>query len=62
VVLAVPVSAPEAAESLREEADDVVCLSAPGDFLSVGEWYDDFDQLTDDDVLEALRDSPQEER
>lgn len=55
VVLAVPVSAPEAAASLREEADDVVCLSAPGDFLSVGEWYEDFAQLTDDDVLEALR-------
>jgi predicted phosphoribosyltransferase len=54
VVLAVPVSAPEAVDLLREEADDVVCLQAPPDFLSVGEWYDDFEQLTDEDVLDAL--------
>jgi predicted phosphoribosyltransferase len=54
-VLAVPVSSPEAAGLMRNEADDVVCLHRPPAFMAVGAWYEDFDQLTDDDVLEALR-------
>ncbi|MEV6996092.1 phosphoribosyltransferase family protein [Streptomyces sp. NPDC093982] len=54
LVLAVPVCAPEAAEELRREVDDFVCLHQPGLFSSVGEWYEDFGQLTDADVLEAL--------
>ncbi|MFF5475947.1 phosphoribosyltransferase [Streptomyces sp. NPDC012935] len=55
LVLAVPVCAPEAAEELRREVDDFVCLHQPRLFSSVGEWYEDFGQLTDADVLEALR-------
>ncbi|GAA2460245.1 phosphoribosyltransferase [Streptomyces glaucus] len=54
VVLAVPVSSPEAARLLRAEADEVVCLHEPAAFLAVGVWYEDFEQLTDEDVLEAL--------
>jgi predicted phosphoribosyltransferase len=54
VILAVPVCAPRGADSMREEADDVVCLYRPSSFMAVGEWYEDFAQLTDDDVLEAL--------
>ncbi|MEU3252565.1 phosphoribosyltransferase family protein [Streptomyces sp. NPDC006997] len=56
VVLAVPVAAPEAADLLRAETDDLVCVQRPGDFLSVGSWYEDFDQLSDDDVLADLED------
>jgi len=55
LVLAVPVCAPEAAEALRVEVDELVCLYRPRLFSSVGEWYEDFTQLTDADVLEALR-------
>ncbi|WP_369275032.1 phosphoribosyltransferase [Streptomyces sp. R11] len=55
LVLAVPVCPPEAAEELRREVDDFVCLHQPRLFSSVGEWYEDFGQLTDADVLEALR-------
>lgn len=55
LVLAVPVCAPEAAEALRREVDDFVCPHRPSLFSSVGEWYEDFGQLTDDDVLKALR-------
>ncbi|MGJ5749618.1 putative phosphoribosyltransferase [Streptomyces puniciscabiei] len=54
VVLAVPVCSPQAAELLRGEADEVLCLQRPTVFLAVGEWYEDFEQLTDDDVLAAL--------
>ncbi|MFC3572500.1 phosphoribosyltransferase [Streptomyces yaanensis] len=54
VVLAVPVSSPEAAELLSHDADDVICLKRPSSFTAVGLCYEDFEQLTDDDVLRAL--------
>ena len=53
LVLAVPVAAPESIASFTE-ADDVVTLLAPKRFVAVGRWYDDFTQLTDDDVRRAL--------
>ncbi|GHF41052.1 phosphoribosyltransferase [Streptomyces griseosporeus] len=58
VVLAVPVSSPQAARLLSPEVDVLVCLAQPSDFRAVGLWYDDFDQLSDDDVLRALRAAP----
>ncbi|PWI06305.1 phosphoribosyltransferase [Streptomyces sp. NWU339] len=54
VVLAVPVGSPESVERMRAEADEVVCPHRPAGFMAVGEWYADFDQLTDEDVLTAL--------
>jgi predicted phosphoribosyltransferase len=54
VVLAVPVCSPEAVHLLRGEADEVVCLYRPSAFMAVGAWYEDFEQLTDEDVLDAL--------
>ncbi|MHC3467374.1 phosphoribosyltransferase [Streptomyces sp. 7R007] len=54
VVLAVPVGSPEAADLMRAEADEVLCLERPAGFLAVGLCYEEFDQLTDDDVLHAL--------
>ncbi|MEU7060991.1 phosphoribosyltransferase [Streptomyces sp. NPDC046197] len=54
VVLAVPVGAPEAVKVLSGEADDVLCPYQPASFTAVGAWYDDFGQLTDDEVLKAL--------
>ncbi|MFF5336459.1 alpha/beta family hydrolase [Streptomyces sp. NPDC013181] len=54
VVLAVPVAAPSAVARLREEADEVVCLSAPAGFAAVGEWYRDFGQTPDEEVVALL--------
>ncbi|MFD8719875.1 phosphoribosyltransferase [Streptomyces sp. NPDC059629] len=54
-VLAVPVGAPDSLDALAAEADLVVCPYRPAFFSSVGQWYDDFGQLTDADVLDALR-------
>ena len=56
IVLAVPVGSDDAIERLSEFAD-VVCLSTPRDFRAVGLWYDDFDQVTDDEVIDLLRSS-----
>jgi len=53
-VLAVPVAAPAAAEAIKRETDEVVTLITPRRFRSVGEWYVDFGQLTDADVLTLL--------
>ncbi|GMU77593.1 MAG: hypothetical protein AMXMBFR46_03920 [Acidimicrobiia bacterium] len=54
VVLAVPVAPPAAVAALRDVADDVVCLESPPAFSAVGQWYDDFTQTTDDEVLRLL--------
>ncbi len=54
VVLAVPVCAPRAANTLRGEADDVVCVEEPLQFRAVGQWYADFRQVKDKDVIELL--------
>jgi predicted phosphoribosyltransferase len=55
LVLAAPVCAPEAAEAVLEEADDLVCLDRPPSFRSVGEWYEEFPQVSDDEVIATLR-------
>jgi erythromycin esterase-like protein/pyrimidine operon attenuation protein/uracil phosphoribosyltransferase len=54
VVVAVPVAPREVCEALRAEADDIVCLQTPPTFLSVGTWYSDFSQTTDEEVRELL--------
>jgi putative phosphoribosyl transferase len=54
VVLAVPVGSPEAADLMQTEADEVLCLHRPPTFMAVGHCYEEFEQLTDEDVLKAL--------
>jgi predicted phosphoribosyltransferase len=55
VVLAVPVGPPSTIERLQAIADDVVCPNVREDLVAVGQWYDDFAQTTDAEVLSALR-------
>ncbi|MFJ6462174.1 phosphoribosyltransferase family protein [Streptomyces sp. NPDC091387] len=54
VVLAVPVASPDAAERLRGRVDALVCLSTPPRFSAVGEWYRDFGQTPDEEVVALL--------
>jgi putative phosphoribosyl transferase len=54
IVLAVPVASPEALAKLAGEADEVICLSTPPQFRSVGEHYLNFDQTPDEQVIELL--------
>jgi putative phosphoribosyl transferase len=54
LVLAVPVCAPDSLARLREEADEVVCLVAPPQLRGVGQWYEDFGQVSDAEVVAAL--------
>jgi putative phosphoribosyl transferase len=55
IVLAVPVAPPDTVERLRGTADDVVALETPRDMVAIGLHYDDFTQVTDDEVIAALR-------
>ncbi|WP_329376809.1 phosphoribosyltransferase family protein [Streptomyces sp. NBC_01351] len=54
VVLAAPVAPPDAVAWLRGAADEVVCLSTPRAFRAVGEWYQDFSQTADEEVVALL--------
>jgi putative phosphoribosyl transferase len=54
IIVAVPVSPRETCDLLRREADEVLCLSSPELFTSVGSWYEDFTQVTDREVQKAL--------
>jgi putative phosphoribosyl transferase len=54
IIAAVPVAAAQALPALRREADEVVCLSSPRNLVSVSRWYDDFHQVSEEEVLEIL--------
>lgn len=54
VVVAVPVAPPEICRKLRQQADDIICLLTPESFLAVGQWYGQFAQTSDDDVIALL--------
>src|SRR5262249_17520655 len=55
VVLAAPVAPPSARSILAGDADELVCLETPERFLAIGEWYDDFSQTRDEEVVSLLR-------
>lgn len=54
IILAIPICSGNTARRLREEIDDVICLNEPTYFHSVGEFYQDFIQLSDEEILELL--------
>jgi putative phosphoribosyl transferase len=55
VVLAVPVAPPSACTTLAADADEVICLETPRHFLAIGEWYQDFSQTSDREVVSLLQ-------
>jgi putative phosphoribosyl transferase len=54
VTVAVPVGSIQAVSWLEENADDVICLRNPDPFYAVGQHYDTFDQVSDDEVVRLL--------
>lgn len=54
IILAVPVAPPEALAELRQVADEVVCLAEPSHFVAVGKWYENFQQVGDEEVCRLL--------
>jgi predicted phosphoribosyltransferase len=55
IVVAIAVASPASLERIQAAADDVVCLYSPEDFYAVGQFFDDFSEVTDEMVVSALR-------
>jgi erythromycin esterase-like protein/predicted phosphoribosyltransferase len=55
VIVAAPVGALETCQRLKKLADDVICAATPEPFQAVGLWYEQFDQTSDEEVIELLR-------
>ena len=54
LVVAVPAGSRETCDEFRNEVDEIVCGIMPDPFYAVGLWYDDFSQVTDDEVRDIL--------
>ena len=62
LVLAVPVCAARTAKTLRPKVDELVYLEAPSDLRAIGFWYEDFYQVTDEEVVELLESARRERK
>ncbi|NOT68405.1 MAG: phosphoribosyltransferase [Methylophilaceae bacterium] len=54
LICAIPVAAPDSLRKVKTLADEVVCLSAPANFQAVGQFYQNFPQVDDAEVIVAL--------
>ena len=54
LILAAPVCAAQTAELFRSRVDELVCLASPSDLGAIGLWYKNFDQTTDEEVMQLL--------
>ncbi|MGH2682566.1 MAG: phosphoribosyltransferase [Actinomycetota bacterium] len=57
VILAVPVAPAEGVRNLSNETDEVVCLETPEPFYAVGQWYQEFPQTSDEEVVQLLEEA-----
>ncbi|MDF1516993.1 MAG: phosphoribosyltransferase family protein [Lutibacter sp.] len=57
IIVALPVAPPSALRKIREmpEVNEVICLSTPMNFQAVGQFYEEFDQVNDHEVIEILK-------
>ena len=58
IIIAVPIASPDVCEAFRSEVDAIVCAQTRAPFYSVGQWYENFEPTTDEEVhalLEASR-------
>ena len=58
LIAAVPVSPPDTLRKVEKLADETVCLDVPEDFMAVGQFYAEFPQVEDDEVIALLRAAP----
>jgi putative phosphoribosyl transferase len=57
LILALPVGPDDAVRQLAEEADETLCLRLPPDFIAVGQFYRNFEQVSDQEMLEILKEA-----
>jgi len=57
IIIAVPVASPGSIEKLNKIVDEIVCLSIPTNFMGVGQFYSDFSQVEDAEVIQLLKEA-----
>jgi putative phosphoribosyl transferase len=62
IVVAVPVAPPETCEAFRSEVEDVICAITPDPFVTVGAWYEDFSQTSDEEVRQLLEQASRDQQ
>jgi predicted phosphoribosyltransferase len=62
LIAATAVAPPQAVRLIEEEADDVVCLQTPSFFYAVGQFFQEFPQVSDEEVIAALKETPSDQR
>lgn len=55
VVVAIPVAPPDTVEELKKEADEVIALQTPRLFFAVSQWYQNFKQYSDEEVIKLMQ-------
>lgn len=56
IIVAIPVSSPDAMRKIEEQVDEAICLACPENFRSVGQFYESFEQVSDEEALGQLHD------
>ena len=57
IIIAVPVAPPETVKKFSKLVNEFICLLAPYDFMGVGQFYSDFSQVSDNEVIKYLQDA-----
>lgn len=57
MVVAIPVGSAEAVAVLKRKADEVICLSIPESFMAIGQFYQQFEQVEDEEAIRLLKDT-----
>ncbi len=57
VIVAVPTASKDTCNEIKADVDEIICAFTPAVFRGVGEWYDDFSQTTDQEVIDLLEDA-----
>jgi len=57
IILAIPVAPPSTAKRIERTVDKLICLSTPSNFIGVGQFYSDFEQVEDETVIRLLREA-----
>jgi len=55
IIVATPVSASYTYKEIAKMVDEMICIEVPEEFNAVGEWYPNFPQTTDEEVIEILK-------
>ena len=59
LIAAIPVGPQEGVENLKQVADEVICLYTPSLFFAIGQFYEEFRQVSDEEAIEYLKEANQ---